>query len=256
LPGRLNLGGTAQLLANWIIDSDQPWPDRVAGWLPAGCDGWVWQREVAEPGEYAGLWLRDAGERPGTARWQAGYDRWLDWFAEHRVAAVGMGLINLRRTGAVHRRLVCEDVPQAVQQPSGDAIAQWFDRVAWLRGRTDRQLLSATVQAAPDLVLQTSSVLDPAGWRSARCTVRQSHGLRWELEVDEAVAGLIAGCADPVSLQPLLQLLAVATGASLEAVGQALLPVLRDLIERGFLRPVPAGPEVWVPSVSDPAVGD
>ncbi|HEX4726737.1 MAG TPA: methyltransferase, partial [Jatrophihabitans sp.] len=61
LPGRLTAGGTAQLLANWIIDLDQPWPERLAGWLPAGCDAWVWQREVAEPGEYAALWLRDAG---------------------------------------------------------------------------------------------------------------------------------------------------------------------------------------------------
>jgi hypothetical protein len=116
--------------------------------------------------------------------------------------------------------------------------------------------LAATLRATPDLVLQTSSVLDPAGWRPARCTVRQSHGLRWELEVDEAVAGLIAGCAEPAPPQPLLQLLAAATGASTEAVGQALLPVLRDLIERGFLLPgVPAGFEI-VPNVSDPAVGD
>lgn len=271
LPDRLNPGGTAQLLANWIIDLDQPWPDRVAGWLPDGCDAWVWQREVAEPGEYAALWLRDAGELPGTARWQAGYDRWLDWFAAHRVAAVGMGLINLRRTGGGAGRVVCEDVGQPVQQPSGGAIAQWFDRAAWLRDRTDRDLLAATVQAGPDLVLGTSSVLDPAGWRSARRTVRQSHGLRWELEVDEAVAGLIAGCAEPAPLRPLLQLLAAAHDASVEAVGDALLPVLRDLIERGFLIPVPdpavPSPPVRnlpmpdepippVPSVSDPAIGD
>jgi methylase of polypeptide subunit release factors len=253
LPDRLAIGGTAQLLANWVIDLDQPWPDRVAGWLPAGCDGWVWQREVAEPGEYAALWLRDAGERPGTARWQSGYDRWLDWFAEHRVAAVGMGLINLRRTGAGPGRVVCEDVRQPVQQPSGDAIGQWFDRAAWLREHTDRDLLTATVQAAPDLVLQTGAVLDPAGWQSVRCTVRQSHGLRWELEVDEAVAGLIAGCANPAPLQPRLELLAAATGASLAAVGDALLPVLRDLIERGFLLPV-AGNTVATSRVPDPVV--
>jgi hypothetical protein len=88
--------------------------------------------------------------------------------------------------------------------------------------------------------------------------VRQSHGLRWELEVDEAVAGLIAGCADPAPLPPLLQLLAAANGVSTEAVGQAVLPVLRDLIERGFLVPVPDGPTGYqaVPNVCDPAMGD
>jgi hypothetical protein len=128
-----------------------------------------------------------------------------------------------------------------VQLPSGDAIAQWFTRAGWLRERTDAGLLEATLRAAADLVLQTSSVLDPDGWQPARRTVRQSHGMRWELEVDDAVAGLIAGCAEPAPVWLVLQLLAAATGTPAEAVGQALLPVLRDLIQRGFLLPVPDG---------------
>ena len=67
LPGVLAPAGTAQLLANWVIDAEQNWSERVAGWLPEhGVDAWIWQREVAEPGEYVALWLRDGGEQPGT----------------------------------------------------------------------------------------------------------------------------------------------------------------------------------------------
>ena len=47
---------------------EQDWTERVAGWVPAGCDAWVWQREVADLGQYAALWLRDAGDGPARRR--------------------------------------------------------------------------------------------------------------------------------------------------------------------------------------------
>jgi hypothetical protein len=52
----------------------------------------VRQREVADPGEYVGLWLSDAGLRPGTGVWWLGYQHWMDWFDPNDVVAVGMGL--------------------------------------------------------------------------------------------------------------------------------------------------------------------
>ncbi len=99
IPRVLAPGGTASLLANWVVTADEPWSERVGGWLAgSGCDAWVWQREVAEPGEYIALWLRDAGEQPGTPQWAQRYVQWLDWFAAERVLAVGMGLVTLWRT--------------------------------------------------------------------------------------------------------------------------------------------------------------
>lgn len=93
VPGSLAPGGTASMLANWIVPDDGAWADRLHGWLAdRGCDAWVWQREVAEPGAYVAMWLRDAGEVPGSRRWVRRYDEWLDWFDAHGVAAVGMGL--------------------------------------------------------------------------------------------------------------------------------------------------------------------
>ena len=61
----LRPGGTAQLLANWLVVDDGDWRDRVGGWVAAsGCDAWVVQREIADPVEYVGLWLADAGRTP------------------------------------------------------------------------------------------------------------------------------------------------------------------------------------------------
>ena len=238
LPGRLTEGGTGQLLANWVIGASQSWEERVSQWFPAtGCQAWAWQREVAEPGEYVALWLRDAGEQPGTRSWQQRYDRWLDWFAASGVVGVGMGLISLRRTGELRSQVVCQDVPQPHEHPVGPAIADWFERLAWLRGRSLPDLLDARLVAAADMVRSTHSLLTVDGWQQAVVQLRQAGGLRWELEVDDAVAALVAACTGTATLGVVVSVLAASVSAGADDVITALEPVVRDLIERGFLVP-------------------
>ncbi|MDQ1740653.1 MAG: hypothetical protein QOE53_2305 [Pseudonocardiales bacterium] len=239
LPGRLVEGGTGQLLANWIIDASQSWQERVSQWFPqTGCQAWVWQREVAEPGEYVALWLRDAGEQPGTPGWQQRYDRWLDWFAAVGVAGIGMGLISLRRTREQASQVVCQDVPQAHEHPVGPAIEDWFGRQAWLRDRTVPELLDARLTAAAGMVRSTHSVLTADGWQQAVVQLRQAGGLRWELEVDDAVAALVAACTGEATLGVVVSVLAASVSAGVDEVIAALIPVVHDLIDRGFLVPV------------------
>lgn len=238
LPGLLSDGGTAQLLANWALTSDQPWQDRLAGWLPrTGCQAWVWQREVTDPGEYVSLWLRDAGEVPGTDSWRRRYDRWLDWFTEAGVLGVGMGLVSIRRTGAGTTDVVCEDVPQPYERPAGAEIEGWFARRTWLRTAGTDGLLDARLRADADLIQTTHSLTGSQGWQPALLNLRRSHGMRWELEVDEAVSGLVAACDGTTTVGVLLSVLASAVSAPVAEVITALAPVVRDLIERGYLIP-------------------
>ena len=238
LPGVLAEGGTAQLLANWLVTADQEWEERVGGWLAgSGCDAWVWQREVADPAEYVSLWLRDAGERPGTTRWTERYDAWLDWFDSAGVAAVGMGLVTLWRSDTADPIVVCEDVPQAVEQPVGPQLPAWHARQRWLRSCSDDTLLAVALRPAEDLVLDRSARLGPGGWADATAQLRQAHGLRWALEVDDAVAALVAGCDGRVPLSRPVGLLAAALDHPVDEVAAALLPVVRDLVSRGFLLP-------------------
>jgi methylase of polypeptide subunit release factors len=238
LPVHLAPDGTAQLLANWVIGLNEAWAERLRGWLAGtGCDAWIWQREVADPGEYVTLWLRDAGEIAGTASWIRRYDTWLDWFSESGVAAVGMGVVSIRRTDSDRPIVICEDVVQAVEQPIGPDIGKWFDRAAWLRSRSDQTLLASTVMAAADLVHAQQSKLSDDGWQPALTQLRQSHGMRWELEIDEAVAALVAACQMALPLRVVVSLIATAVGEPEAAVVDALLPVVRDLVRRGFLLP-------------------
>jgi len=181
------------------------------------------------------MWLRDAGEQPGTPSWRARYDRWLDWFDEQSVIAVGMGLVNLRRTDAERATLRCEDVGQAHALPISPAIGGWFDRVARLAEMRDDELLAQRLTLAPDAVLTTESLVSTDGWQPALRRLRQTGGMRWDVEVDELVASLAAACAGTVPLALGVDLLAASLGVAPDAVRTAVAPVVRDLIERGFL---------------------
>jgi len=238
LPAVLAPGGTAQLLANWAIAADGDWAARVGSWLPEwGVTAWIWQREVAEPAEYVALWLRDAGLSPDGSDWQQRYHQWLDWFATEAVAAVGMGLITIRRTDAPSR-IVAQDVPQPYQQPIGPAISDWLRRQQWLTGM---ELEQARLRPAANLVLTTDSLLaGEDGWQPRLSRLRQSEGLRWELEVDDAVAGLVAACSAAVPVGVLFDVLADLRQLDRDEVRRALRPVVHDLIERGFLVPAEA----------------
>jgi hypothetical protein len=241
LPGRLAPGGVAQLLANWVIPADQTWQERLHDWVDRrGCDAWIWQREVAEPGEYVSMWLRDAGEQPGTDRWRQRYLAWTEWFVQSGIVAVGMGLVTMWRTDAEPPVLVCEDVPQAVEQPVGAHLPGWLERQRWLAAREDDALLRARLRCADGVVRERHDLLGPDGWSTELSRLRQWHGMRWSLEVDDAVAALVAGCTGTVELATPIAVLASALSAPFDDVARALAPVVRDLVGRGFLLPVAA----------------
>lgn len=249
LPTVLNPGGTAQLLANWIVPATGDWRERLVGWFPHGVEAWVWQRETADLGEYVALWLRDAGHRPGTETWSRRYDAWLDWFTANDVVAVGMGLITMWRTEdtptlaspgrGANPRVIVEDVPQAHENPIGAEIASWHDRYRMLARTADTDLLRSRFAAAKDLVRERADLIDPdGGWRTARETLRQSHGMRWRVEVDEAVGRIVAACAGGATPAAALDLLAATTDDDPDRLGAQFAPVLRDLVQRGVLVPV------------------
>lgn len=125
LPARLVDGGTAVVLANWLHVRGADWRERVAGWVESsGCDAWVAQREVQDPAEYVGLWLRDAGGADDTAEHDRRYAEWLDELHDMDAEGIGFGWVVLHKGGtygATGPRI--EDVSTAPRQPRGDEVA-------------------------------------------------------------------------------------------------------------------------------------
>ena len=238
IPGLLAPGGVGQLLANWIVPTDQAWEQRLADWFHGtGCDVWVWQREQVELAEYVTMWLIDGGEQPGSARWSERYHAWLDWFATQDIAAIGMGTITMWRTDADETEIVVQDVRQAVEQPIGNTLPDWHARQRWLARVTDGELLETRLSATPGLVRERLEVLDEGEWRTTGNRLRQTLAMRWQAEIDDSISALIAGCDGKAPLAVVVSVLAAALGMPADDAAAGVLPTVRELVSRGFLIP-------------------
>jgi methylase of polypeptide subunit release factors len=234
-PTLLTEGGTMQYLANWVHVAGEDWGERVAGWLAGtGLDAWVIQREVADPMAYVNLWLTDVGESLDPQRTAA----WLDWFDAHKVAAVGFGIVSLRRSGRDDPVLRVEDLRQTVQPSMAVQVAAWFDRQDWLRSRDAVDVLAARYRAAPGLQLQQEATMGDEGWAVDRQVLVMPHGLRWSEEVDPLVLALVSGCDGRVPLRDQLAVLAVAHDVPENDLAEAAGPIIAHLVERGLIEPV------------------
>lgn len=229
----LNPGGTAQIMANWIV-REGDWRDRVREWLAGtGLHAWVVQRELADPVSYVSLWLADAGESQDQTARRGG--AWLDWFAEQGITGIGMGLISLRRpVEGVAPEQILEEITAADELVTGAEVEAFFARRGYLRATSDSTLLAARLSTAP-VFLEQQSLPGPDGWQQVGAAVRRPGGPGAVIGVDEVLTALLAGCRGEVPLGTLIALLAAHHRVDADALAEVALPEVREAISRGIL---------------------
>jgi methylase of polypeptide subunit release factors len=241
LPDLLPVGGTAQLLANWLHIRGEDWAERVAEWfvgLP--CDVWVLQREVTDPGAYVSVWLTDAGQIEN----EAAYRDWLDLFDRLGAEAVGFGLITMRRVEreGVHQ---VEHLHAPMRQPIAPAISGWLNRTDFLASHPGGTLLTETLVADRSSELWQRARLDDGGWQVELFELRQTGPIGWSAALDRPVVALVEGCDGSVPLGAVID--TVITGVETDARDAAieeLTAAATVLVRRGFLVPLSqAAPE-------------
>lgn len=231
----LEPGGTAQIMANWIV-RDEDWRDRVRGWLEgSGLHAWVVQREFADPVSYVSLWTSDAGEPPEEAARRGG--QWLDWFDDQGIAGVGMGMITLRALRRGENRPpehILEEITGADEALTGPEVDAFFARREYLHDTSDAKLLATRLSTAP-VFLEEHSLPGGDGWEVIGAAVRRPGGPGAVIGVDEVSRALFAGCRGEVPLGALVELLAAHHGVDADALAAAAMPVVREAIGRGIL---------------------
>lgn len=232
----LEPGGTAQVMANWIVRDGQDWRLRVQEWLAGtGLHAWVVQREFADPISYVSLWTSDAGEPPEEAARRGG--QWLDWFDAEGIAGVGMGMITVRAPRVGETRdsdQVLEEITGAGEALTGPEVEAFFARREYLHDTDDDHLLAARLSTAP-VFLEEQFLPGPDGWQTIGAAVRRPGGPAAVLGVDEVSRALLAGCRGEVPLGMLIDLLAGVHDVDAAALATAALPVVREAIGRGIL---------------------
>ena len=230
VPAHLVPGGHAVLLVNWLHREGEDGDERVRAWFDGtGCDGWVVQRELAAPEDYVTAWLRDTDEGP---RFDALYDEWLASLAG--VEAVAFGVLAMRRRAdGLAPEVVLDEVDQPVAPTWGEEVLDHFSRLDALAG----DLLGRAWRLRDDVRLHQVAVRGVDGWLATSQLLQQEAGLRWTGGVDDYGATLLAGCDGTRRLDELVSVLAASAGLAPGEAAQQVLPVVRRLVEQGFLVP-------------------
>ncbi|UNX55251.1 methyltransferase [Georgenia sp. TF02-10] len=234
-------GGVAQLLGNWEHHAGEGWAERVQGWLAdAGLDGWVVQREVQDPAEYAELWLSDGGLRPERDRagYEAAYAAWLADFTARGVTGIGFGHVLLRRpvAGGTSPWRRVEELTGPVRQPLGGHVASVLAAHDWLAARDDAALAGARLVVAADVTEERYLV--PGAADPQVLQLRQGGGYGRVVRPGSLVAGAVGACDGELTLAQIVAALAQVLDLPAPDVAAEVLPAARGLVLDGFLHPV------------------
>nr|WP_255378106.1 methyltransferase [Quadrisphaera sp. DSM 44207] len=227
-------GGSAQLLGNWEHRDGEGWRERVGGWLEeSGLDGWVVQREVQDPAEYAETWIRDGGQLPGPA-FNALIEAWLDDFAARGVEAVGLGVVVLHRPRDQRPRWRrVEELTGPSPGPLGAHVAAVLAARDALAATSDADLLRERLRVAEDVTEERH--LRPGAEHPQVLLLRQGGGFGRVVAASTALAGLVGACDGELAVGQVVAALAALLDVDAAALGAQLLPQVRELLADGLL---------------------
>ena len=235
-------GGVAQLLGNWEHRRGQDWEERVASWLPDGLDGWVVQRELLDPAQYAELWLRDGGLTPDRdrARYETAYLAWLDDLASRDVEAIGFGFVTVRRppSGTAGERAWhrVEEITGTVQQPLGAVVSSVLGAVEDVRGLSADELLGRRWQVAGDVTEERFH--EPGQPQPSVMVLRAGGGLGRTIQADTGLAAFVGASDGELTGLQIVGALAALLEVDASALAAELAPQVRGLAIDGLLLPV------------------
>ena len=224
LPGLLEPGGFATLMASWAQAGDDP-AVRPREWLDgSGCDTWILHTTTDDPLSNAAAWTRDAVETPNE--FGAALDRWTAYYRELGIEALAYGALVLRRRdGANWSRGA--SLPPRPLEPASSHLLRMFAGVdaatAGLEALLARQL--AVVPAA-----RFEQIVSPSdGWSVVGATLRLEEGLGFRADVDEPTLRLLRALDGSSSARD-----AVTASLGEEDLLRAA-ELLRGMLETGFL---------------------
>jgi methylase of polypeptide subunit release factors len=238
VPGHLAEGGFAQVICNWVRIAGQDWLERLAAWFDgAECDVWIIHARSTTPGEYAQQWLTQ-GDRSRAGRFADAFERWMNYYDQHRIEAIDGGLITLRRRSG-GRNWIRVDTDRERGGPDGAGILAGFAGRDLLDGLDDgRAVMELRLLCPPEV--RVSQRLRPtgSGWMVDRADGVLGAGPRFEGELNPIVFHLLTLCRGHLPLSDVLAQAAARVGTDVETIREECLDAVRTLVLQGFLRPV------------------
>jgi hypothetical protein len=238
VPEYLEEGGFCQMLGNFARRTGSPWREELAEWFTGlGCDTLVLTTDRESIDKYTMNWItatesQDTGIVPGL------FKEWMDYYEREQIEEVIYFHVSLRRRDSVANWIHVDKAGVKIVSDCGWSILDRFANLDWLAGMpADKALLGKHLVLTPDARLVQEHVMTAEGPKVAENRMEMRGGLRHYAQLDVHVVRLLVYCDGSQPLQDLLSGAAEALGISTNRMVQAALPVVRHLMERGFLQP-------------------
>jgi SAM-dependent methyltransferase len=238
-PGYLAPGGFAEILISWLHPWDGEWTLPVREWVEAnGCDTMLFRYAVHTPLDYAAAWNRPYRGNP--EKYGAGIARWMEYFDRLGIEAISWGAIIMRRREGDNwffpYTSTTERITGASEQLLRVAAAQDF-----LAGAGHEELLDSVMTVAPEHRIDQTIRLRDGGELIERNILRLERGLFFEVSIDAFAERVLALLDGERTLREVLVDAAAGFEAPLTEFVENSIPVLRRLMELGFVLP-PSSP--------------
>jgi hypothetical protein len=227
-------------MANWAHRAGQPWEEVLSSWFDGlGCDVIVWGAETQDAPSYAITWIQQT-EADRLDQLGSLFDEWMSYFEGEGIEEITYGLISMRRRssgGANRTRLV--KVPKHFAAPGGAHVLRRFVLEDFLATITDdRQLLDERFRLSPDLRIEQLYAPKDAGFAAVSSVLHLARDAAYyTMEADPTVATLVISYRGERRLRDVLEEMARNMGMPFDEVAPGGLPVVRRLVENGYLLP-------------------
>jgi SAM-dependent methyltransferase len=239
LPGYLKPGGMGQMLVSWLHPSEGDWTAPVRRWVEgSGCDAALLRYAMHEPLEYAAAWNRPLRSNPEL--YGAAIERWVEYFAELGVEEISWGALTLRRREGNNWFFPYTSTTDRITGAS-DQLMRLFAAQDYLAAVTPGELLDGSFSLAVEHRVDQVIRLGQGGALVERNILGLESGLRFEVSIDASTERVLALLDGARPLGSILEQIAETVSPATEEFVKSAVPVVRRLIELGFV--IPSQPE-------------
>jgi hypothetical protein len=187
-------------------------------------------------GEYA-AGLIEVGNNE-EAEFMRIFDQWMEYYAKLRITGIGQGVIVMQRASGQANWFAVESAPANITYPSGDDVARLVELRTFLHALpAEMDLLDVCLKLAPNVRLEQVCEATGGAWHAVSGVVRRVGGLEYSGALDGPSAAAVAQWDGTRPLKDYLRELAVALKVDFNALVPSALPIVRRLVEQGFLLP-------------------
>lgn len=238
-PRFLHEGGFCQILCNWAELEGQDWQKKLENWFEgSGCDAWVMRSESLTAATYASTWIKHTELFDQKTAFAERFRKWMAYYEKLGIESVGAGLITMRKREGQANWFRADQSPEKMNGPCGESIAQGFELRDFLETvQNDDDLLNSNLRHSPDIRLEQQYEPADHGWKATTSVISLAQGFAYTGNSDPFIANLLISCDGHTPLKERIPGLADSLGVDAAQLTPTLCPLIRKLIEQGFILP-------------------